>query len=97
MKRKKTALADAKKLYESSEEELKQLESDNTALLEQIRSDKSSAETELSRTEEEEYVLANMMAAKIAEMQQQMAQAKSHAHPDPGTDRRAHTYADPGA
>ena len=70
----KTALADAKKLYESSEEELKQLESDNTALLEQIRSDKSSAETELSRTEEEEYVLANMMAAKIAEMQQQMAQ-----------------------
>ena len=76
LEKEKTALADAKKLYESSEEELKQLESDNTALLEQIRSDKSSAETELSRTEEEEYVLANMMAAKIAEMQQQMAQAK---------------------
>ena len=74
LEKEKTALADAKKLYESSEEELKQLESDNTALLEQIRSDKSSAETELSRTEEEEYVLANMMAAKIAEMQQQMAQ-----------------------
>ena len=71
LEKEKTALADAKKLYESSEEELKQLESDNTALLEQIRSDKSSAETELSRTEEEEYVLANMMAAKIAEMQQQ--------------------------
>ena len=77
LEKEKTALADAKKLYESSEEELKQLESDNTALLEQIRSDKSSAETELSRTEEEEYVLANMMAAKIAEMQQQMAQAKA--------------------
>ena len=74
LEKEKTALADAKKLYESSEEELKQLESDNTALLEQIRSDKSSAETELSRTEEEEYVLANMMSAKIAEMQQQMAQ-----------------------
>ena len=83
LEKEKTALADAKKLYESSEEELKQLESDNTALLEQIRSDKSSAETELSRTEEEEYVLANMMAAKIAEMQQQMAQAKSTPTPTP--------------
>ena len=59
------------------------LESDNTALLEQIRSDKSSAESELSRTEEEEYVLANMMAAKIAEMQQQMAQAKATPTPTP--------------
>ena len=83
LEKEKTALADAKKLYESSEEELKQLESDNTALLEQIRSDKSSAETELSRTEEEEYVLANMMAAKIAEMQQQMAQAKATPTPTP--------------
>ena len=83
LEKEKTALADAKKLYESSEEELKQLESDNTALLEQIRSDKSSAETELSRTEEEEYVLANMMAAKIAEMQQQMAQAKTTPTPTP--------------
>ena len=83
LEKEKTALADAKKLYESSEEELKQLESDNTALLEQIRSDKSSAETELSRTEEEEYVLANMMAAKIAEMQQQMAQAKATPTPAP--------------
>ena len=83
LEKEKTALADAKKLYESSEEELKQLESDNTALLEQIRSDKSSAETELSRTEEEEYVLANMMAAKIAEMQQQMAQAKAPPTPPP--------------
>ena len=83
LEKEKTALADAKKLYESSEEELKQLESDNTALLEQIRSDKSSAETELSRTEEDEYVLANMMAAKIAEMQQQMAQAKATPTPTP--------------
>lgn len=83
LEKEKTALADAKKLYESSEEELKQLESDNTALLEQIRSDKSSAETELSRTEEEEYVLANMMSAKIAEMQQQMAQAKATPTPTP--------------
>ena len=83
LEKEKTALADAKKLYESSEEELKQLESDNTALLEQIRSDKSSAETELSRTEEEEYVLANMMAAKISEMQQQMAQAKATPPPTP--------------
>ena len=83
LEKEKAALADAKKLYESSEEELKQLESDNTALLEQIRSDKSSAETELSRTEEEEYVLANMMSAKIAEMQQQMAQAKATPTPTP--------------
>ena len=83
LEKEKTALADAKKLYESSEEELKQLESDNTALLEQIRSDKNSAETELSRTEEEEYVLANMMSAKIAEMQQQMAQAKATPTPTP--------------
>lgn len=73
LEKEKTALADSKKLYESSEAELKQLESDNSAVLEQIRSDKSDAQTELSRTEEEEYVLANMMAAKIAEMQQQMA------------------------
>lgn len=97
LEKEKTALADAKKLYESSEEELKQLESDNTALLEQIRSDKSSAETELSRTEEEEYVLANMMAAKNRRNAAADGTGKSHAHPDPGTDRRAHTYADPGA
>ncbi len=79
----KTALADEKKLLESSETELTELEAENEALLEEIRADKADAETQLQRTADEEYALANMMQSLIAQMQQQQQQAQATPTPTP--------------
>lgn len=79
----KTALADEKKLLESSEAELTELEAENEALLEEIRADKKDAETELQRTADEEYALAGMMESLIAQMQQQQQQAQATPTPTP--------------
>ena len=71
LEKEKTALADEKKLLESSQNELIDLEAENTALLEEIRAEKGEANEALVRTAEEEDALANMMANLIAQMQQQ--------------------------
>lgn len=83
LEKEKTALADEKKLLESSQTELTDLEAENQALLEEIRAEKGEAETELARTEEEEYALAGMMANKIAEMQREEEAAKQAAMATP--------------
>lgn len=67
----KAVLADEKKLLESSQDELVDLEAENTALLEEIRAEKGEANEALVRTAAEEDALANMMADLIAQMQQQ--------------------------
>ena len=73
LEKQKAALADEKKLLESSQTELTGLEAENQALLEEIRAEKGKAENELKRTEDEEYALAGMMASLIAQMQQAKA------------------------
>lgn len=66
LEKQKVALADEKKLLESSQTELTGLEAENQALLEEIRAEKGKAENELKRTEDEEYALVGMMASLIA-------------------------------
>lgn len=84
LEKQKAALADEKKLLESSQTELTGLEAENQALLEEIRAEKGKAENELKRTEDEEYALVNMMAIAIEQMkQQQQAQAKATPTPTP--------------
>lgn len=83
LEKEKTALADEKKLLESSQDELTGLEEENNQLLEEIRAEKGDAENELKRTEEEEYALAGMMASLIAQFQQQQAQATPTPTPVP--------------
>lgn len=83
LEKQKVALADEKKLLESSQTELTGLEAENKALLEEIRAEKGKAENELKRTEDEEYALAGMMASLIAQMQQQEQQAKATPTPVP--------------
>ncbi|MGN0478092.1 MAG: murein hydrolase activator EnvC family protein [Hominenteromicrobium sp.] len=83
LEKEKTALADEKKLLESSQTELTDLEAENKALLEEIRAEKGEAEHELERTAEEEYALAGMMASLIAQMQQKEQQAQATPTPTP--------------
>ena len=84
LEKQKTALADEKKLLESSQTELTALEEENKVLLEEIRAEKGKAENELKRTADEEYALVNMMASVIEQMkQQQQAQAKPTPTPTP--------------
>lgn len=82
LEKEKTALADEKKLLESSQAELTELEEENSALLEEIRAEKGETTQELERTVEEENALANMMADLIAQMQQQ-ENNQSQATPTP--------------
>ena len=82
LEKEKTALADEKKLLESSQAELTELEEENSALLEEIRAEKGETTQELERTVEEENALANMMADLIAKMQQE-ENNQSQATPTP--------------
>lgn len=82
LEKEKTALADEKKLLESSQAELTELEEENSALLKEIRAEKGETTQELERTVEEENALANMMADLIAQMQQQ-ENNQSQATPTP--------------
>lgn len=75
----KAALGDQKKILETSQTELQELETENLALLQEIREEKGEAETELKRTKEEEFALANQMAAMIKQMQKQEAAAQKAA------------------
>lgn len=79
----KLALGDEKKTLESSQDELMALEAENAALLKQIRTEKNEAETELVRTADEEYALANIIADKIANMSKPQATPQPTALPTP--------------
>lgn len=79
----KTTLADEKKLLESSQTELQELEEENSALLEEIRAQKGEAEAALERTKEDEYALSNYIASLIAQMQKQEEDAKATPTPTP--------------
>ena len=83
LEKEKTALADEKKLLESSQAELTELEEENSALLKEIRAEKGETAEQIERTEAEENALANKMAVLIAQMQQQEAANAARPTPTP--------------
>lgn len=83
LEKEKTALADEKKLLESSQTELTELEEENSALLKEIRAEKGETAEQIERTEAEENALANKMAVLIAQMQQQEAANAARPTPTP--------------
>ena len=94
LEKEKTALADEKKLLESSQAELTELEEENSALLKEIRAEKGETAEQIERTEAEENALANKMAVLIAQMQQQEAAnaARPTPTPTPVPDTSAPSY-----